>query len=156
MRTTPGLFDLGKSLLDLPAPVALLKCLGQTTQVAEGERRDVDPHREGVRPVRACELEGAEATECASERRVPSEAFPEPERPRRLGEVEVESVSVHFEPIRESPQEPRRRRTDDPEPVELDVARARVDSVRIGDRIEPADHPECGALRRVGIRLDDG
>lgn len=112
LRSASGLLDLGEPLLDLPAPVALLERVGQPAQVPERERWDMDPHRETFPAVRPGELERAEAADGAAERRVPPQALSEPERPGGFGEVEVEPVGMHFEPVRQPPQEPGRRRPD--------------------------------------------
>ena len=112
LRAAPCLLDLGKALLDLPSSVALLERLGETALVTEGERWDVDPDGEAVPAVRPGELEGAQSADGASERRVPSEAIAEPERAGRLGEVEVEPVSVHLEPVGEPAQQPGGRGAD--------------------------------------------
>ena len=72
----------------------------------------------------------------------------EPERAGGLDQVELVAVRVGGQAIGEATQQPGRRRTEDAEPEQLDVAAVRVVAGVLDDRVDPRAHDDQRRDRR--------
>ena len=81
-----------------------------------------------------------------------------------VGHVELEPVRVGVEAVGQAPQQQRRRRAEDAEPEQLDVAGAGIVADRVDDRVGPRQRRPgfaiavrpCWRLRRAEARDDGG
>ena len=82
------------------------------------------------------------AAEGAHEGRAASASHAQTQAAGRLGQVEGEPVGLHLQAGGQPPQQPRRRRAQDRQPVRLHVGRSGVVAEGVDDDVRPRHDPE--------------
>ena len=110
--------------------------------MAAGEGGEPPAHGQLGRASEAGEPELDGAVDGSHEGGVAPAAVTEAEGPSCFGEVEVEARRAVLEARCEPAHEPNRRRAEDPQPVVLDVPRARVETELVEDLVRPGTDVE--------------
>ena len=143
-RAFPGvrLAWVGERSLE-PAGVGFLRRGGEPAQQPGRQPREDPPHGRRVRAVvRAGEVELLEPGQRPADRGVGTVATTDAQRPRGVGDAQVEPVGRSVEPTGEVSQQEESRRPERRQPERLGVERSRVVARRVDDGIGPRDDGE--------------
>ena len=137
-----------------PVDVGPLQVARQLLDLAVAERRDAPAdHQAAAVLLRHAEQHVRCSALTNAARRWPVQL--DAQAAGQVGHVELEAVRLGVEAVGEAPQEQRRRRAEDAEPEQLDIAGAGV----VADRVDDRDRPRAarpGSRVRPSARLHDG
>lgn len=131
----------------LPVGVGSLNWPGEPLELTLGDVGHAASDAELVITVAPGHAELAGAIDGSHERGVAPILHAQAERGCRVDEVKVEAIRLEVQTVSQPPQEPRRRRPKDAEPVLLDIAGSWVMSEAIDDRVEPRQYPNLWRQR---------
>ena len=136
----------------LPFVVQSLEIVGQSSEVAVGHIRNTAAHCEASLGELVCQAEHDAALQRLGKRRRPTGPETQSHRGSRRNEVECEAFRMLLEPSSETPEQPCCGRAEHAEPERFDVARSRIVSVVVDERINPLANVDSTSLDPVAGR----